>query len=130
MTLVRQMHPVQSMGGQVWCVLWPSRGSIDALRVVLLCPLPEPSGRLLTLDGDGAVSIEETLEAEGQGVACTRNDSIDAVLKGLASKPRSVGSQSNAGLFPARIGTTGMRRWRFQSVALSGNAGGSVPWAS
>ncbi len=59
------------MGGQVWCLLWPSRGSIDALRVVLLCPLPQPSGRLLTLDGDGADSIDETLAAEGQGMAWT-----------------------------------------------------------
>ncbi len=65
MNLVWQMHPVRSMGGQVWCVLWPSRGAIDALRVVLLYPLPQPSGRLLTLDGDGADSIDETLASSG-----------------------------------------------------------------
>ncbi len=48
MNLVWQMRSARSMGGQVWCVLWPSRRSFDALRVVLLCPLPQPSGRLLS----------------------------------------------------------------------------------
>ncbi len=91
MNLVRQMCPVRSMGGQVWCVLWPGRGSIDALRVVLLRPLAQPSGRLLTLDGDGADSIEETPAAQGHGWLARGKDSIDAVLKGLISEPRGVG---------------------------------------
>ena len=48
MNLVWQMQSARSMGGQVWCVLWPSRRSFETLRVVLLCPLPQPSGRLLS----------------------------------------------------------------------------------
>ncbi len=108
MNLVRQMRPVRSMGGQVWRVLWPGRGSIDALRVVLLRPLAQPSGRLLTLDGDGADSIEAS--------SLVWASTLGALETDLVLNP-----------FAARVGITGMRRWRFQSVAFSGNAGGSVP---